>query len=305
MQMIKRIFLFFITNIAIIVLLWIVLAIVENVFWIKLSWIWQSYLNIFIYAIIIWFTWSFISLFLSKWTAKRAYNIRLLNQYELSSISKKERLVFDIVYDLSNKHWIKLPEVWIYESSEPNAFATWATKNSSLVAVSTWLLNIMEENEIKWVVWHEMSHIFNWDMVTMVLLQWIMNTFVIFLSRVIANIVNSYFSKDEEWNGWYLIYYIVSMILEIVLWILASIIVMWFSRYREYKADEWSAKIVWKENMIAWLKALKKMIKSTSWDDSRLATMKISTKTKWWLLALFSSHPDIDDRIEALERLTI
>ncbi|MDD3302638.1 MAG: protease HtpX [Candidatus Gracilibacteria bacterium] len=303
--MIKRIFLFFITNIAIIVLLGIVLAIVENVFGIKLSGIGQTYLNIFIYAIIIGFAGSFISLFLSKWTAKRAYNIKLINQYELSSISRKERLVFDIVYDLSNKHGIKLPEVGIYESREPNAFATGATKNSSLVAVSTGLLNIMEENEIKGVVGHEMSHIFNGDMVTMVLLQGVMNTFVIFLSRVIANIVNSYFSKDEEGNGGYFIYYIVSMILEIVLGILASIIVMGFSRYREYKADEGSARLIGKENMIAGLKALKKMISSTSGDNSKLATMKISTKTKGGLLALFSSHPDIDDRIEALERLTI
>jgi heat shock protein HtpX len=136
-------------------------------------------------------------------------------------------------------------------------------------------------------------------MVTMVLLQWVINTFVIFLSRVIANIVDSYFSKDDN-SGPSWIYYITSIVLDLVLWMLASTIVMWFSRYREYKADEWSARLVWKENMISWLEALKKMINKASDDKSKLATMKISTKRKSWLMALFSSHPDLDLRIEHL-----
>lgn len=299
MAMIKRVFLFLLTNLAVIVLIWIMISLAEHFLWINISWYWQSYLSIFIYALIVWFTWSFISLLLSKWTAKRAYNIKLIDQSDLYNLSAKEKIIYDIVFDLSNKNGIKMPEVWIYESSDPNAFATWATKNSSLVAVSTGLLDMMNENEIKWVIGHEMSHILSWDMVTMTLLQWVMNTFVVFLSRVIANIADSYFRKDSNgWVSW--IYYVVSILLDIVLWILASIIVMWFSRYREYRADEWSARFVWKENMIAWLEALKRMYELASDDKSKLATMKINTKHKWWIMALFSSHPDLDDRIENL-----
>lgn len=297
--MLKRIFLFLVTNLAVMILIWIIIALLENFFWFRISWYGQSYTSIFIYAIIVWFAWSFISLLLSKWSAKRAYNIDIINQNDLSDLTSKERLVYDIVYDLSQKNSIKMPEVWIYQSAEANAFATGATKNKSLVAVSSGLLDLMNEKEIKWVIWHEMSHIFSWDMVTMVLLQWVINTFVIFLSRVIANIVDSYFSKDDN-SGPSWIYYITSIVLDLVLWMLASTIVMWFSRYREYKADEWSARLVWKENMISWLEALKKMINKASDDKSKLATMKISTKRKSWLMALFSSHPDLDLRIEHL-----
>ncbi len=297
--MIKRIFLFLVTNLAVIVLIWIIIALLEHFFWFRISWYWQNYTSIFIYAIIVWFAWAFISLLLSKWSAKRAYNIDIINPNDLSDLSPKERLVYDIVFDLSQKNSIKMPEVWTYKSAEANAFATGATKNRSLVAVSSGLLDIMNEKEIKWVIWHEMSHIFSWDMVTMVLLQWVINTFVIFLSRVIANIVDSYFSKDDNWGiSW--IYYTTSIVLDLVLWMLASTIVMWFSRYREFKADEWSARLVWKENMISWLEALKTMINKASDDKSKLATMKISTKRKSWLMALFSSHPDLDDRIEHL-----
>lgn len=299
MQMIKRMFLFLVTNIAVIVLIWIMIALAEHFLGINISWYWQSYISIFIYALIVWFTWAFMSLFLSKWSAKRAYNIVLIDQKDLYNLSAKERIVYDIVFDLSQKNGIKMPEVWIYESSEPNAFATGATKNSSLVAVSIGLLDLMNENELKWVIWHEMAHILNGDMVTMTLLQWVINTFVVFLSRVIANIADSYFRKDSE-GGVSWIYYVVSIVLDIVLWILASIIVMWFSRVREYRADEWSARFVGKENMIAWLQALKKVVEWSSSDDEKLATMKISTRPKWWLLSLFSSHPDLDDRIENL-----
>lgn len=300
MAMIKRIFLFLLTNLAIIILIWIIIALLENFLWFNISWYGQNYTSIFIYALVVWFTWSFISLLISKWSAKRAYNIELIDEKNLYNLSKKERLVYDMVFDLAQRKGIKMPEVWIYESSEPNAFATWPSKNRSLVAVSSWLVDRMNENEIKWVIWHEMAHIFNWDMVTMVLLQWIINTFVIFLSRIIANIVDSYFRKDEEWSWASWIYYVTSLVLDLVLWILASIIVMWFSRHREFRADEWSARLVWKENMIAWLESLKKMYNLASDDESKLATMKINTKHRSWLMALFSSHPDLDLRIENL-----
>lgn len=297
--MIKRVFLFLLTNLAVIILIWIVIAILEHFLWFSISWYGQNYISIFIYALVVWFSWAFISLLISKWSAKRAYNITLINEKNLYNLDRKQRLVYDTVYELSQTQRIKMPEVWIYESAEPNAFATWPSKNKSLIAVSTGLLDKMSENEIKWVVGHEMSHIFSWDMVTMVLLQWIINTFVIFLSRVIANIVDSYFSKDDNWGASW-IYYVTSIVLDLVLWILASIVVMWFSRHREFKADEGSARLVWKENMIAWLESLKRMYNLASDDESKLATMKINTKHRSWLMALFSSHPDLDLRIENL-----
>nr|MDD3719798.1 protease HtpX [Candidatus Gracilibacteria bacterium] len=298
--MIKRVFLFLLTNLAVIVLIGIMIALAEHFLGINISGYGQSYTSIFIYALIVGFSGSFISLLLSKWTAKRAYNIVLINQNDLYNLSSKEKLLYDLVFDLSNRSGIKMPEVGIYESSDPNAFATGATKNSSLVAVSTGLLNMMNENEIKGVIGHEMSHILSGDMVTMTLLQGVVNTFVVFLSRVIANLADSYFRRGNDSGGVSWIYYVVSILLDIVLGILASIIVMGFSRYREYRADEGSSRFVGKENMIAGLEALKRMYEFASDDKSKLATMKINTKHKGGLFALFASHPDLDDRIENL-----
>ncbi len=295
--MFKRIFLFLLTNIAVLAVITIVIAILENVFWIQISGYSTSYVSILIYAAIVWFTWSFISLLISKWVAKRAYNVVLITSENLNKLDEKERHVYDIVQRIADNNHIKIPEVWVYEDSDPNAFATWATKNSSLVAVSTGLLELMNKDEIEWVIAHEMAHILNGDMVTMTLLQWVVNTFVVFLSRILANIFDNV--TDGKFGA--LWYFLVNIILQILLWILASLITMAFSRYREYRADEGSAKFVWKEKMIAWLRALQKMQNLASPDSSELATMKISTKSKGGFLQYFSSHPDLADRIRNLE----
>lgn len=295
--MIKRIFLFLLTNIAVIVVIGIVIAILENILWINISWYSSSYVSIFIYAIIVWFSWAFISLLLSKWMAKRAYNIVLMTRENFWDFSEKEKFVYEIVSRLAENNRIEMPEVWVYESADPNAFATWATKNSSLVAVSTGLLDLMNKDEIEWVIGHEMAHILNWDMVTMTLLQWVVNTFVVFLSRVLANIFDNV-TDGKFWTLWYIL---VSIVLEICFWILASLIVMGFSRHREFRADEGSAIFVWKQKMIAWLRALQKMQNIASGDNESLATMKISTHKRWGIMALFSSHPDLEDRIKNLE----
>lgn len=300
--MIKRIFLFLLTNILILVVISISFTVISAVFWINIWWYydWSNLLSVLIYAAIIWFSWSFISLFLSKKMAKWSYWVQIVDS---SNLSWKQKLVYDIVYKIALDNSIKTPEVWIYESPEPNAFATWATKNSSLVAVSTWLLDLMNEDEIEWVIAHEMAHILNWDMVTMTLLQWIINTFVIFISRILASFISSALkSNDEEssWADW--VYFVVSIVLEIIFSFLASILVMWFSRYREFRADEWSAKFVWKAKMILALKRLQKLEYAMVTDDSdKLATMKIGSKKRWWIFALFSSHPDLEDRIRNLE----
>lgn len=300
MSFIKRIFLFLLTNLAVIVLIWIVLAILQSVFGFKLTTSW-NYTWLFIYALIFWFAGSIISLFLSKWTAKRAYNIKLFDPQDLSDLSDKEKVVYEVVRELAEKNKIKMPEVWIYQSQDPNAFATWATKNSSLVAVSSGLLKTMDKNAIEWVIWHEMAHVLNGDMVTMVLLQGVLNTFVIFLARFVA-----WLFDRSEWEWPWPMYFIISTVLDLLLWILASLVVMWFSRHREFRADEWSAKFVWKEKMIAWLEALKKLVDSNSWNDEpKLATMKISASSKKWFKSLFSTHPDLGDRIEKLKNLKI
>ena len=305
--MFKRIALFLLTNIAVIAVVSIILFIVERVFGISVSWYWYNYTSLFIFALIWWFTGSFISLFMSKWMAKRAYNIQVIKSEDIVNLSDKEKTVWNIVEELSTRNRITMPEVGIYEDSEPNAFATGVSKNSSLVAVSTGLLNNMDKQEIEWVIGHEMSHILNWDMVTMTLLQGVLNTFVIFFARILANIVDSKINKDSDEPGWW--YYISSIVFEILLWILASMIAMKFSRYREFRADEGSAKFVWKEKMINALIALKKMepvlVHTTDNSDKKFAAFKIESKKGRGLASLFASHPDLDERIKALENLRI
>ena len=231
--------------------------------------------------------------------AKRAYWIVPITQDQVSLLSDKERVVWNTVSEIAERNHIDMPEVWIYQSNEPNAFATWASKNNSLVAVSTGLLDIMDKWAVEWVVAHEMTHILNWDMVTMTLLQWVLNTFVVFFARIVANFIAS---RSEEWLSWFA-YMWVYILLEIVFGLLATPIAMAFSRYREYRADEGSARLVWKEKMIAWLEALKRMNDLLPSNSSEWATMKIWTKK--WLFKLYSSHPDLDDRIKALEELRI
>lgn len=299
--MLKRILLFLLMNIAVIALITIVFAVLERFFGIRLDLYGFNYVSIWIYSAIIWFSWAFISLFLSKWMAKKAYWITIIDQSEVYNLSDKQKLVWDVVKELSERNNINMPEVGIYESPEPNAFATWASKNNSLVAVSTGLLEIMDKNAIEWVIGHEMAHILNWDMVTMTLLQWVLNTFVVFLARIITNLIASRFN---EWLST-IVYFLIDILLQILFWLFATLIAMKFSRYREFRADEWSARFLWKEKMIAWLQALKRMQNLAPKDEWAFATMQISTRTKWWIMSLFSSHPDLDDRIKALEDLRI
>lgn len=301
MSFLRRVFFFLLTNLAVILLINIVFALLQAFFGINISAYGYDYLSIFIFAWIVWFLWAFVSLFLSKWSAKRIYNIELLTKQNYSSFSPKEVLFYNTVLEISEKNHIKIPELWVYISSDPNAFATGATKNSSLVAVSSWLLDSMEKNEIEAVVAHEMAHILNGDMVTMTLLQWILNTFVIFISRVIANIADAYFWKEERWPSF--IYYIVSFVLELFLWILASFVVMWFSRKREFRADEWSAKFVGKEKMIQALEALKRVSSVQIDTETKFASFKINAKKKWWIKSLLASHPSLEERIENLKNL--
>ena len=305
--MFKRIAIFLLTNIAVLATIMISLSVIQAVFGINVTGYGWSYLGIFIFALVVWFAGSFISLALSKYMAKMAYKINLATKQNFDALDEKQKLVFTTVEDLAQRHNIKTPEIGFYISPEPNAFATGASKNSSLVAVSSGLLDMMNADEIEWVVAHEMAHVLNGDMVTMALVQWVLNTFVVFFSRIIANIIDTFMQGEEESTGPSWVYYVSSIVLDIIFGIFASLVAMKFSRYREFRADYGSAQFVWKRKMIAALKALQSMQnRMLSTDDSKMATMKISTKNKKsWILSLFSSHPDLSDRITALENANI
>jgi len=292
-------FFFFLTNIAVIALLSVVMMIL-NIFFPGVVSAYGGMAQLLIYAVLLWFGGSFISLFLSKWSAKKWYGIILLDQTSAMQNPKFE-IVWNTVSRIALSNNITMPEVGYYDSDEPNAFATGATKNSSLVAVSTWLLNQMDKNEIEWVVWHEMAHILNGDMVTLTLIQWVMNTFVIFLSHIASRLAVSFFSRSDEDEGVIggLTYALTSIVFQIIFGFLASFVVMWFSRMREYRADLGWAQFTSRSSMVAGLKKLKSISEkahpSTSTDPKMNAFMINEPDS------FFSTHPSLDNRIKALE----
>lgn len=296
--LVKRVFLFLAMNLAVILVLTAVSLVLERYFGINLSASAGGYAGIALLAIVYGFVGSFVSLFLSRWMVKRSYAIELLSESRLMDYSAKEQLVFTTVARIAKDHAIKMPEVGVYQSPDPNAFATGATKNSSLVAVSTGLLEAMTPSEIEGVVAHEMAHILNGDMVTMTLLQGVINAFVIFAARVVGGIIDKAVFKNEDGHG--IGYFVSVIVLEIVFSVLASLVLMWFSRHREYRADEGASKFAGKDKMVAALRRLQSLTEKTeSFDDGQLATMKIASKSSF--LSFFSSHPPLEKRIENLE----
>ncbi|MFL2549614.1 MAG: protease HtpX [Gammaproteobacteria bacterium] len=241
---------------------------------------------------IIGFTGSFISLLISKWIAKRSMGVELVKE----SKNETERWLLNTLEEISLKSGIKTPEFGIFNSQQPNAFATGASKNNSLVALSTGLISHMNRDEIEAVIAHEVAHIKNGDMVTMTLIQGIINTFVIFFSRIIGHFVDRVIFKVQRGHG--PAYYITSIIAQILLSILASIIVMWFSRKREYAADLYASKLVGSNKMISALKTLSK--KSPQALPDQMAAFGISGRKDKSYKSLFSSHPSIESRIESI-----
>lgn len=285
-----RIALFLLTNLAVMVVFGLVLSLtgVQH----------NSMAGLIIMAGVFGFGGSIVSLLMSKWMALRSVGGEVIEQPR----DETERWLLDTVRMQSQQAGIAMPQVAIYHAPDINAFATGARRDSSLVAVSTGLLQNMSRDEAEAVIAHEISHIANGDMVTMTLVQGVVNTFVIFISRIIAQIVTGFLSGnrddgEESGNGNPLVYMAVSMVLELVFGILASIITMWFSRYREFHADAGSAKLVGREKMIAALQRLK-----TSYEPQEASSMMafcINGKSKS-LSELFMSHPPLDKRIEAL-----
>jgi len=292
MQLIKRIGLFLLVNIAVILLFSLITSILGLDGYLTHSGI--DYTSLLVFAAIFGFAGSFISLMMSRWMAKKTFNIAMIETPK----SDAEQKIYDVVSRISVAHNITLPEMGIYESSEVNAFATGWSKNHSLVAVSTGLLKAMNEDEVEGVVAHEMAHILNGDMVTMTLLQGVMNTFIIFFARIVAYAIQSFMGRgDEDGVVGGFAYYGISMALEVLLGLLAGLVISGFSRYREYRADAGSAKYVGTHKMIAALQKLQKMHEMVDPKQKAFATMKISGGG---IRKLYSTHPPLEKRIAAL-----
>jgi heat shock protein HtpX len=289
----KRILLFVATNVAIVV----VLSVVAHLLGI------DQYLDarggslggLLIFAALFGFGGSLISLTISKWMAKKAMGVQVITQPRNAT----ETWLLNAVGNHARNAGIGMPEVGIFESPDPNAFATGASRNKALVAVSTGLLQRMNEHEVDAVLGHEISHVANGDMVTLALIQGVVNTFVIFLSRIIGNIVDRSFFRSEDGRG--PAYFISVIVSEIVLGILASLIVLWFSRWREFRADRGGAKLAGRTNMIA---ALEKLKASHEALPQQFAAFGIADgRGASGFAKLRMSHPPLEERIAALHAL--
>jgi len=253
-----------------------------------------NYRSLLIFAIVFGMGGSFISLALSKWTAKRMSGAEVIQE----PANDTERWLVRTVSELAAKENIGMPEVAIFPSEDMNAFATGMSRNKALVAVSAGLLRKMDREQVKAVLAHEVAHAANGDMITLALIQGVVNTFVLFLSRVIGHTIDRVVFKNERGHG--PAFWITTIIAEIVLAILASIIVFYFSRKREYRADTGAAALVGKKPMIGALEALKASVRQPHLPD-KLAAFGISGTKRTGLKALFSTHPDLEDRVAALE----
>jgi len=289
----RRVIYFLITNIAIL----IVLSTVMRVFGVEpyLTAYGLNYQSLLIFALVFGMGGSFISLALSKWTAKRISGAQVIKE----PANETERWLVRTVSELAVKSDIGMPEVAIFPSDDMNAFATGMSRNKSLVAVSSGLLRKMDREKVKAVLAHEVAHAANGDMITLALIQGVVNTFVLFLSRVIGHTVDRVVFKNEKGHG--PAFWITTIIAEVVLAILASIIVFYFSRKREYRADSGAATLVGKKPMIGALEALKASEHQPHLPD-KLAAFGISGAKRSGLKALFATHPDLDDRIATLEK---
>ena len=290
----KRVFLFLVTNIAILLVLSIVLRLlgVERI--LDEQGVGLDYNALLILAAVIGFGGSLISLLISKWTAKRMVGARLIE----APSGATERWLYDTVKRHAERAGIGMPEVAIYEAPEINAFATGWNRNNALVAVSTGLLQGMTQEEAEAVIGHEVSHVANGDMVTLALIQGVVNTFVIFLSRVIGHLVDRIVFKVERGHG--PAFWITAIVAQLVLGILATMIVMWFSRQREFRADAGGAELAGRNKMIAALERLKSNHGQPAQLPDQIAAFGISGGVAGGFKRLFMSHPPLDERIAAL-----
>ncbi len=290
----KRILLFVATNIAVLVLLSIVLRLLGVDSMLDEQGVGIDYNSLLILSAVIGFGGSLISLAMSKWIAKRTTGARVISQPS----NEVESWLLSRVQQHAQRAGIEMPEVAVYDSPQPNAFATGARRNSALVAVSTGLLGSMRREEVDAVLGHEVSHVANGDMVTLTLIQGVVNTFVVFLSRVIGFVVDRVVFKTER--GYGPGFFITVILSQILLGILASMIVMAFSRYREFRADAGGAELAGRANMIAALERLGQTAPGAEL-PAQMRGFGISGSIGHGLRRLFMSHPPIEERIAALK----
>jgi len=285
----QRIFLFLATNAAIMVVLTVVMSILTNVFGIQLAGNGQ----LLVISAVIGFSGALISLFMSKSMAKRSMGVQVIEQ----PANETEQWLVSTVKEQAKKAGIGMPEVGMFNSPDPNAFATGWNKNAALVAVSAGLMQSMNRDEVEAVLAHEISHVANGDMVTMTLIQGVVNTFVFFLASLIGRFVDRVILKNEGGHG--IGYFVTQMLAQVVLSFLASAIVMWFSRWREFRADAGAANLANRDKMIAALQRLK-----SAHEPAEMPAEMAAFGIRGGVKKFFMSHPPLDDRIAALRNLT-
>ncbi|HOP23534.1 MAG TPA: protease HtpX [Gammaproteobacteria bacterium] len=291
----KRVLLFVLTNIAVLA----VISLVMRIFGFD-GYMYEQGLNygaLAVFSILWGSVGSFISLAMSKWSAKRAMGVYVIKQ----PTNANEEWLVETVRRQAQQAGIGMPEVGIFRSSSPNAFATGMSRNNALVAVSSGLMDRMNKDEVEAVLGHEVSHVANGDMITMALLQGILNAFVIFFSRIIGYAIAAAMRNDRNGAGYGIGQFIGTLIAQIILGFLAAIIINKFSRYREFHADEGGARLAGRQKMINALKALQRP-SSENHLEGEFAAFGISgSRAKSTLRSLFSTHPPLEDRIAALE----
>jgi heat shock protein HtpX len=291
----KRILLFLATNIAVLLVISIVFKLLGFEGLLQSNGVDLNLSAVLIWAALIGFSGSIISLLMSKGMAKRAMGVQVID----SPTTPFEHWLMTTVERQSQAAGIKMPEVGIFDSPDPNAFATGWNRNDALVAVSTGLLQQMNRDEVEAVVGHEISHVANGDMVTLTLVQGVVNTFVVFLSTIIGHVVDRVIFKTEQGHG--PAYFVVSMVSQLLLSILATMVVMWFSRQREFRADQGGADLTSRNKMASALRALQRVHEPRDLPAGEFAAFGISGGMGDGIKRLFMSHPPLEERIAVLE----
>jgi heat shock protein HtpX len=293
----KRVALFLLTNVAVIIVASITLSLLGVGSFLDESGTNLNLTSLLIFCFVFGMAGSFISLLLSKKMAIWTTGTKIIDVPR----TREEHWLVDTTRELSMKAGIGMPDVGIFPTDQSNAFATGANRNKALMAVSSGMLQRFNKNELRAVIGHEIAHIANGDMITMTLLQGIMNTFVMFLARVAGFIVDRMILKNERGLG--IGFYVTTIIMEILLMILASIIMMWFSRQREFRADAGAAQLTNKEDMIGALTSLKREMGFPDQMPESLSAFGINSGQRSGFKALFMTHPPLDERIAALQKL--
>ena len=286
----KRILLFLVTNFAILIVASITLRLLGFEPWLTAQGI--NFTSLLVFGALLGFGGAFVSLAMSKWTAKKMMRVQVIEQPRTAD----EVWLVETVRRQAQVAGIGMPEVGIFDSPEPNAFATGANKNAALVAVSTGLLRRRSRGEVEAVLGHEVSHVANGDMVTLTLIQGVVNTFVFVFSRVIGSVVDRVVFRNENGHG--PAFWITTIVAQVVLSFIATMIVMWFSRQREFRADSGGARLAGREQMIGALEALKRS--TTHPLPDQMSAFGIAGGIGQGLKKLFLSHPPLDERIAAL-----